>query len=248
MLTILFIVLFLKGTKITDLLDYIPDVFEQRIHEVTLLRLVKYTPKDTRNKLLTAFTIFCDPHYEINAYAKRCEDSKLASKRFSVIEYFSSTFRCKCVAQVIGIVKHNTTVSILVSRLVEDDVKTTSRKLPYPIFKYATEPHDNTLFTFECVPIEDVISPCFAIPAVEHKNNDFGDCGTHHRIKDEISYFYVLTTQRTGLLESLEYSDYVKMNSNKNPWNPRVATEKCFNFNFYLNDTEKIQIRDVINA
>ena len=229
--------MFNQGDKISELLDYIPDIRDHRIQEVTLLRLVKFSPRDVHNKCLIAFTLHCDPHFEINSYAKRCEDSKMNCKRFSVIKYSSITYPGVCFGQVIGIVKCNGNISILVSRLVEELPQATHRKLPYPLFKYGMQPHDNTRFAEDFVPIANVLSPCFVIPAVDQKNNAFVDYGKHHRLKEEMSYFYVLTPDRCGLTEIFEYSDYVTHNLTKNPWNPKCGNKTCLNYNFYLDDS-----------
>jgi len=151
------------------------------------------------------------------------------SSRFSVIQYHSKTFRDVSVAQIIGIVSFNDTVQLIVSRLELEESQRIHRKLPYPLYKYGLEPKDKTRFTFEQVPICDVYGPCFSIPALDHVDHDMFSVGRHHSNKQNPSFFYVLTPDRTKLHDILEYSDYEKYNGMTHPWDKRGGDIVCFN-------------------
>jgi len=232
----------------SDLLDYCPEVYDGTVHEIYLLKHVKFTAKEKNKLEIPEFIVHCDPGFEVNSYAKRDEESKLKLHRISVIEYFSTSDKCLCVGQVVGIIEYFGIVQFLVSRLQEVDFKSSFRKLPYALYKYALEKEDNTYLTFEHVPIADVVAPCFCMPAVDHVNIDFNYCGIHHVRKEQTSYFYVLTTNRTNLTEGLVYDDYIKYNSSINPWPKNKKSEVCLNFNYYLTEKEKLYVRDVLNA
>ncbi len=107
---------------------------------------------------------------------------------------------------------------------------------------------DRTKFTFEHVPIANVVGPCFSIPAIDHVNHSFSSVGRHHARKEQTSYFYVLTPERTQLSSIFEYEDYLKCNMMRNPWAKEQGDAECLNFNFYLLDSEKEIVRDELNA
>ena len=197
---------------------------------------------------MVEYSLFCDPHFEVNAYAKRKEESRVVLPRLSVIEYKSITLNCICIGQIIAIIEFKGITQCIVSRLIEEGDQSTHRKLPYPLFKYSMEIDDRTRFAFEHVPIEDVLCPCFSIPAIDHANMKLGDPGLHHIKKANISYFYVLTPHRTGLVEGIEFVEYLKYNDVKNPWDKKVGNENCLTFNYYLSEEEMFLIRDVLNA
>lgn len=227
-------------------MNYCPSIYEGKVKEAQLLKLVKFTP---RNKHETEeFTIFCDPSFEINKYAKRSENSQVLLNRVSVIQYFSQTLGCIHLGQLIGIVCFDGEIHVLVSRLKEEDSQKTFKKLPYPLFKYAMEIDDSTRFAFEHVPIAHVVRPCFAIPAVDHENLNMTSIGSHHIKQSHISYFYVITIDRARLLDQLHYTDYLSLNEYKVPWDRRKGTDKCLNYNVYLMESEQEHIRDVLNA
>ena len=72
--------------------------------------------------------------------------------------------------------------------------------------------------------------------------------GRHHSNKQNPSFLYVLTPDRTKLHDILEYSDYEKYNGMTHPWDKRDGDFGCFNFNYYLSDKEKMLIIDEINS
>ena len=230
-----------------DLLDKCASIFQDSVLEVSLLKHLKFTPRDVRNNILSEFTLFCDPNFEVNAYAKRTEESIVHSPRLSVMEYYSSTLNLVCIGQIIAIVECKGNTLCIVSRLIEESDQKTYRKLPYPLFKYAMELTDNTRFAFEHIPIEDVLNPCFSIPAIDHPNISIDDMGKHHVKQENISYFYVLTPDRSGLVQVLEFEDYRRFNDVKHPWDKKIGSEKCLNFSYYLSEDEMFLVRDVIN-
>lgn len=230
------------------MLDYCPSIYNGTGNEVSFLKTLKCSPKDSTNSQLAEFILYCDPFFQVASYAKRAAESTLCMGRFSVIKYRFSTLNSIGLAQVIGIVKTNGCIQLLVSRLIEEEIKSTFRKLPYPLYKYATQPHDRTRFSFDYVRIPDIIAPCFYIPAVDHSNMNLTDVGIHHWTKEHTSYFYVLTQNRSQLIDQLEYKDYLSYNQFPHPWDNAVGSTKCYNFNFYLCDEEKILVRDIINA
>ena len=232
----------------SDLLDYCPCVFDGSVDELYLLRQVKFTSRDKKNNFCVDFTVHCDPNFESCAYAKRSEEARVFSSRFSVIQYRSVSFSDISVGQVIGIVHTQSTVQFIVSRLVEEDAEKCFRKLPYPLFKYGLERDDNTRFTFEHVPIANLVGPCFYVPAIDHDNMSFTSIGRHHAKKENMSYFYVLTPSRTLLSDVFEYKDYFRFNRMKHPWDKSNGDAECFNFNYFLKDSEQEIVRDIINA
>lgn len=231
-----------------DLLDYCPSIFEGSVNKVTFLKTLKFVPKDVGNQQRCEFFLYCDPFFEVSAYAKRSEEARLCMGRFSVISYRSATFDCTCIGQIIGIIKAADSIHLLVSRLIQETNAGVARKLPYPLFKYALQEGDSTRFTFEHVPVVDIISPCFYVPAVDQKTKSFTAVGKHHGKKEDTSYFYVLTQDRCQLMENLDYNSYLKLNDVDTPWDTSNGGKSCFNFNFFLNDTQKLLVRDVINA
>jgi hypothetical protein len=234
--------------KLTTILDYCPEVYQQKVHIVSFLQQVKFTPKDTKNNKILEFTVYCDPFYEVNAYAKRSEESRVMLSRFSVIEYMSVTLGTKCVGQIIAIIEFNGIIQFILSRLIEEKETATFRKLPYPLMCYAMEPKDNTRFVYEHVPLQDVIGPCFSVPAVDHDNMTFKLSGRHHGKKENKAYFYVLSPSRTCLFEDCTYENFMRFNKISHPWDKKMSSKSCLNFHFYLGDDEKVYIRDVLNV
>lgn len=218
------------------------------MHRVTFLKQLKFKPRDERDQNLLEFTIYCDPQFHVNAYARKSEESQVVLNRFSVVQYKSKKFVDVSVGQVIGIVEFEGIVQLIVSRLVEERSSKIARKLPFPLYKYGLEPEDKTRFTFEQVPLEDIIGPCFSVNAIDHVHIKFKDCGKHHGKAENTSFFYVLTPSRVRHVDILTYEDYICYNSFSHFWDKRHGNEKCFNFNYYLLDREKVLIRDVINA
>lgn len=94
-----------QARRIQELLEYCPSIYDRKVHEVSLLKQLKFSPRDTKNKSISEFTLYCDPHFEVNAYANRIEDCRVYLPRLSVIEYKSFTLNCICVGQIIGIVE-----------------------------------------------------------------------------------------------------------------------------------------------
>jgi hypothetical protein len=93
-----------------------------------------------------------------------------------------------------------------------------------------------------------VLGPCFAVPAIDHDNHTFKSVGRHHAKKEHTFYFYIITPERTQMTGILEYDEYLKINTFKHPWDVKSPDDECFNFNFYLRDSEKLIVRDIINA
>jgi len=236
-----------QAGRMGELLDKCASIFEENVSEVSLLKHLKFTPRNIRNKQLSMFTIFCDPNFELNAYAKRTDECQVHSPRLSVIEYYSLILTSVCIGQLIAIVEFQGKTLCIVSRLIEESDQKTFRKLPYPLFKYAMELSDNTRFAYEHIPIENVLNPCFSIPAIDHPNISIDDTGLHHAKQENISYFYVLTPDRSGLVQDLEYEDYCRYNEVKHPWDKKTGTEKCLNFSYYLTEEQMFLVRDVIN-
>ena len=197
--------------------------------------------------MISEFSLYCDPHFEVNAYANRTEDCTVFLPRLSVIEYNSVTLNLVCLGQIIGIVEFDGTIQCVVSRFIEEDERKTHRKLPYPLFKYAMEVDDSTRFAFEHVPVEDIRNPCFSIPALDHDNMELGSTGRHHAKKKNMSYFYVITPDRKGLVDEPGYVDYCRYNDVAHPWDNKLGSENCLNFNYYLNEEEMYFVRDVLN-
>ena len=231
----------------SELLVKCESIFEDKVFEVSLLKHLKFTPRDLRNQNVSEFTLFCDPNFEVNAYSKRTEESIVHSPRLSVIEYYSLILQSVCIGQIIAIVEFKGNTLCIVSRLIEESDQKTYRKLPYPLFKYAMELSDNTRFANEHVLIENVMNPCFSIPAIDHPNISIDHTGEHHAKQENISYFYVLTPDRSGLVLELEYEDYTRFNDIKHPWDKKLGSESCLNFNYYLTEDEMFLVRDVIN-
>lgn len=234
--------------RLTELLDYCPRIYAQLVHRVTFLKQLKFKPRDDMDTNLLVFSIYCDPHFQVNTYARRSEESQVVLNRFSVVQYNSKKFVDVSVGQVIGILEFEGIVQVIVSRLEEERSSKIGRKLPYPMFKYGLEPDDKTRFTFEQVPLEDIVGPCFSVNAVDHVNINFKDCGKHHGKAENTSYFYVLSPNRARHIDILSYEDFISYNSLSHPWEKRQGNEKCYNFNYYLVDKEKVLVRDVINA
>jgi hypothetical protein len=135
--------------RIGDLLNYCPSIYDGNVDSIILLRQIKFVPKVENTKLVVEFMLHCDPKFEVNAYSKRSEESRVPLSRFSVCQYLSVCTNVVCVGQVIGIVLFNEVLQIIVSKLEEEHVDQSFRKLPYPLYKYAEEPEDRTRFTFE---------------------------------------------------------------------------------------------------
>jgi len=133
-----------------------------------------YPNKKANTKVLVEFMLHCDPKFEVNAYSKRTEESRV--RALKSIQWLHASICLQLQMQYVwakqvsywnccfNSMKYSS--QIIVSELEEEEVEQSFRKLPYPLYKYSYEPDDRTRFTFEHVPIANVVGPCFSIPAI----------------------------------------------------------------------------------